>query len=358
MRKGLWVNMNSSKAVNPYLSMIKSIGLSVLLLAVVTVLPACGSSKTEGEGSQVSSVAESAKASDGEGNAAAVSDSSAEDQAQVYPLTVTDELGHEVTIPSKPVRIFAPMMEDSLLVLGVKPVVQWSNGVEPQLYLQDQLGDVPQISFAGGMPSPEAIMALEPDLIILNNQAYAEKGGYEQLSKIAPTYVFENAATDLSSSIQILGELLDKSGEAEEALKEYNDKVASTREKLSTLVEGKKAAIIRFNAKGMFFMNNQYYSGYVMNHELGFEQSTLVKDGAFQVSLEILPELDADYIVLANDGNQGDAYLKELKKSSLWQTVPAVKAGHVYETNSDYWLSGGLIAQGKVIDDVVGFLAP
>lgn len=311
-----------------------------------------------GEGSQVRSVAESAKASGGGGSAVAVSDSSTEDQEQGYPLTVTDELGHEITIPSKPVRIFAPMMEDSLLVLGVKPVVQWSNGAQPQLYLQDQLGDVPQISFAGGMPSPEAIMALEPDLIVLNNQVYAEKGGYEQLSKIAPTYVFENAATDLSRSIQVLGELLDRSDEAKEALKEYNDKAASAREKLSPLVEGKKAAIIRFNAKGMFFMSNQYYSGYVIHHELGFAQSTLVKDGAFQVSLEILPELDADYIFLANDGNLGDAYLEELKQSSLWKTIPAVKEGHVYETNRDYWLSGGLIAQGKVIDDVAGFLVP
>ncbi len=72
-------------------------------------------------------------------------------------------------------------------------------------------------------------------------------------------------------------------------------------------------------------MNDDYFGGYVLTHELGFEQSNLVKSGAFEVSLEILPELDADYIFLINDGNLGDEYLTELKESSIWQSTAAVK---------------------------------
>lgn len=279
-------------------------------------------------------------------------------EQSVYPLTIKDEVGNDVTLPDKPTKIFAPVMEDSLLAFGIKPIMQWSNGVKPQLYLQDQLQGVPEISFASGPPSAEAIMANKPDLIILHNSFYVENGTYEKYAKIAPTYVFNNAASDLEGSIKILGQLLDEPDKAEQALQGYQEKVDAAKTKLASITEGKKVALIRFNAKGMFFMTDEYFSGYVLTHELGFEQSSYVKNGAFEVSLEILPELDADYIFLINDGNLGDEFINELKDSKIWQSTAAFKHHQVFETSEDYWLNGGIHAQGKVIEDVLEFLAP
>lgn len=279
-------------------------------------------------------------------------------EQSVYPLTIKDEVGNDVTLPDKPTKIFAPVMEDSLLAFGIKPIMQWSNGVKPQLYLQDQLQGVPEISFASGPPSAEAIMADKPDLIILHNSFYMENGTYEKYAKIAPTYVFNNAASDLEGSIKVLGQLLDETDKAEKALQGYQEKVDAAKTKLASITEGKKVALIRFNAKGMFFMTDEYFSGYVLTHELGFEQSSYVKNGAFEVSLEILPELDADYIFLINDGNLGDEFINELKDSKIWQSTAAFKHNQVFETSEDYWLNGGIHAQGKVIEDVLEFLAP
>ncbi len=279
-------------------------------------------------------------------------------EQSVYPLTIKDEVGNDVTLPAKPTKIFAPVMEDSLLAFGIKPIMQWSNGVKPQLYLQDQLQGVPEISFASGPPSAESIMANKPDLIILHNSFYVENGTYEKYAKIAPTYVFNNAASDLEGSIKILGQLLDEPDKAEQALQGYQEKVDAAKTKLASITKGKKVALIRFNAKGMFFMTDEYFSGYVLTHELGFEQSSYVKNGAFEVSLEILPELDADYIFLINDGNLGDEFINELKDSKIWQSTAAFKHNQVFETSEDYWLNGGIHAQGKVIEDVLEFLAP
>lgn len=276
-------------------------------------------------------------------------------EQSVYPLTIKDEVGNDVTLPAKPTKIFAPVMEDSLLAFGIKPIMQWSNGVKPQLYLQDQLQGVPEISFASGPPSAESIMANKPDLIILHNSFYVENGTYEKYAKIAPTYVFNNAASDLEGSIKILGQLLDEPDKAEQALQGYQEKVDAAKTKLASITEGKKVALIRFNAKGMFFMTDEYFSGYVLTHELGFEQSSYVKNGAFEVSLEILPELDADYIFLINDGNLGDEFINELKDSKIWQSTAAFKHNQVFETSEDYWLNGGIHAQGKVIEDVLSF---
>ncbi|QKS44769.1 ABC transporter substrate-binding protein [Paenibacillus cellulosilyticus] len=327
--------------------------LSALLLSF-TVLSACGTDEKQSSDAETKTTTEAQN--DSTDTSSDQESAKTEEEAAAYPIKLTDELGHEVTLPAKPLRIFAPMLEDQLISLDILPIAQWSNGVEPQNYLQDKLGSVPALSFASGLPSAEQVLAYKPDLIVLHNKYYAEKGIYEQYSKIAPTYVFDNASANVNSSIEKLGTIVGAESQAEAAITAYANKVADAKEKLASSIEGHKAVIIRFNAKGMFFMNGDYYSGAVLSKELGFAQSEVVTGGALEVSLEILPELDADYIFLVNDGHQGDSALKELKDSALWQSASAVKAGHVFETTSDYWLSGGYNAQGKVIDDVIGFL--
>lgn len=279
---------------------------------------------------------------------------------EAVPVTVTDELGNEVTIPVNPSRIFAPYMEDSLLSLGVTPVAQWGNGGKGQAYLQDKLQAVPTAEFSGGLPpSPEIILDLQPDLIILHTAKYAENGVYEQYSKIAPTYVFNNASGDLQHSISKLGELLGRSSEAEQALADYEAKKEEAKAKLAAVTEGKKAALINFNAKGMYFIGGNYFGGYVLAHELGISQIGLVEGkNSVDASREILPELDADFIFTINYGGSGEANMNELMDNPIWKSMKAVKDGQVYAVSDEYWTGSGLIAYGKMIDDIVAFLAP
>ncbi|WP_342422046.1 ABC transporter substrate-binding protein [Paenibacillus sp. FSL E2-0178] len=280
-------------------------------------------------------------------------------EATSYPLVVQDELGHEVTLNTAPTKVFAPYMEDSLVVLGVKPVGQWSNKGQGQQYLQDQLAGVPLVDFTSGLPSPEVVMAMQPDLIVLHNSYYAENGVYEQYSKIAPTYVFQQAAGDLDSSVTILGDLLGKQEEAAKGLADYRKKVEEAKTTLAPHIQDKKALIIRFNSRGMFLMGG-VYGGFVLAEELGITKSDLVAtENSVELSLEVLPQIDADYIFLANDtANTGESFYKELTESALWKSIPAVQAGKVYDVDDRYWLGGGIVAFSNVIDDVLEILAP
>ncbi len=274
--------------------------------------------------------------------------------------TVTDEQGHKLVIPFKPLKVFAPYMEDSLLSLGVLPVAQWANGDKGQAYLQDRLQEVPTANFTGGLPpSPEQIMGFEPDLIILHTAHYADNGVYDNYSKIAPTFVFNNAAGDLAGSIAKLGELLGKEEEAKQALADYEQKKEEARAKLASITEGKKAVLINFNAKGMYLIGGNYFGGYVLANELGIRKSKLVETkNSVDASMEILPELDADFIFTIDYAGSGAVNIKELTDNEIWRSMPAVKAGQVFEVSDEYWTGSGLIAYSKMIDDVVGFLAP
>lgn len=332
-------------------SFIKSFKKGALVLLVfilsISLLTACGSQGETEVTNQETAVPNETAASEG-----------AETTASTR--VVTDELDHEITIPTKPLKVFAPYMEDSMIVLGVKPVAQWADGKNGQLYLQDQLEDVPKVNFVGGLPpAPEVVMAFEPDLIILHTAFYAENGVYEKYSKIAPTYVFKNAAGDLVSSVTKLGDLLGKGAEAEQALKDYEKKKEEAKSKLAPVAEGKKAALINFNGKGMYMIGGNYFGGYVLSHELGLGKSKLVETkNSMDVSLEIIPDIDADFIFTMNNKGTGTANMKELTDNAIWKNTPYAKAGHVYEVDDTYWTGSGLIAYGKIINDVVTLLAP
>lgn len=275
----------------------------------------------------------------------------------VKERTFTDELGNTVVLPDTPTKIYAPYLEDSLIKLGVTPVAQWANGDKSQAYLQDQLKDIPLSDLSTGLPSPEVVLSYQPDLIILHTATFVKDGVYESYAKIAPTYVFNNASGDVAKSLTTLGELLGKSAEAEAALHQYEAKVTASKAALDEAVAGKKVAIIRFAGKGVNMMGKNYLAGFVVHQQLGVGNSKFVDtENSFNVSLEVLPDLDADYIFIINQYGQGTERLKEMTDSPIWQSIPAVKNGKVFEVNAEYWLGSGLIAYEKIVDDTVKML--
>ncbi|WP_227871791.1 ABC transporter substrate-binding protein [Paenibacillus bovis] len=269
--------------------------------------------------------------------------------------TVTDEQGHQLTIPAAPQRVFAPYLEDSLLTLGVTPVAQWSAGQEGQPYLADQLKDVPKLDFSSGLPSPEVVMNYKPDLIILHTSHYAEKGVYESYSKIAPVYVFNNASGNPEKSLQTIAGLLGKQEQAKQAIQQYEAKLAAAKAQLKSVTDaGRKAAIIRFAPRGVTLMSPDYFSGYVVYKQLGLGEPALVQqDSKAMIATESLADIDADYIFTVDVSSQGTNSIQEMTSSEVWKSMPAVQAGHVYKADASYWLGSGLIAFGKVVDDVV-----
>lgn len=273
----------------------------------------------------------------------------------IYPRSFRHVYG-ETALEQPPVRIYAPYLEDALLTLGVTPVLKWSVGELVQDYLEPQLKDVPKIDFAGG-PDAETIIASEPDLIILYSSEMAAEGRYEQYSKIAPTFVFDNAAGNWEDTLQTLGDILDRKKEAADGAKQYADLVAEAKAKLGPVADGKTFAVVRMRQKELLLMDGVYFSGLTLYRDLGLTPHPMVKElsweGHVSLSLEKLPELDADYIFYMIQGSDSQAAAEELMNSFAWQSLPAVKAGHAYQVQTGHWLATGAIANAKQINDVL-----
>ncbi|THF84596.1 iron-hydroxamate ABC transporter substrate-binding protein [Cohnella fermenti] len=328
----------------------KKIALAAVgILAISTILGACGNDNNNNAASSPSASAPAASTS---------AAPSASAPAAAADRTVTDGLGHEVTVPANPQRVIASYLEDNLVALGVTPVAQWSvsNGIQD--YLQGSLKDVPTISY--DLPYEE-VASFTPDLIIVGSATTVEGDKYDSYSKIAPTYVVgDEANNNWRDSLLAVGKVLGKDAEAQKALDDYDAKAKDAKEKLQAAVGGQSAAALWLVGKSFFLVGQDLSAGAVLYGDLGLTPPSLVAELSSSaaswnaVSLEKLATLDADHLFLINS----DGEASEELKSAIWQNLPAVKNGHVYEFAANTsWLYSGPIANGQIIDNVLDSLA-
>lgn len=268
---------------------------------------------------------------------------------------VKDEFG-EVEIPVNPQRIAAIYLEDYMVALGVKPVVQWFH---PSWGKQDYLNlDVPAFDITGSI---EALLAAEPDLIIVDGSV--DKAKHELYSKVAPTYRLPEGI--LQQPKEILKTIADVIGQPEKGasvLDAYNKKLADVKEKLTKAAGNEPVAVVRLNVGdktlALFGIENRFTGN--IYKEMGLTPHRFARDmKEFQaiLSQEVIPELDAEHIILfPSNGSWNTAENQEAIKAldnPLWKSLPAVKNNRVYIADRTYWQSGAITANLKKMDDLL-----
>jgi len=276
---------------------------------------------------------------------------------EITDRTLTDPLGHELTIPAKPQRVLASYLEDYLVALDELPIVQCAIGETPMMYLQSELAGVPYIPY--DLPF-EAVINLDTDLIIIGDESLIADDKYASYNKIAPTYALgTDINNDWRQALLTIGEVLNKKDAAKAVLTSYEDKLADAKVKLAQALDAKESVIaIWLVGKTFWVVNNKQSSGDVMYNDLGFAVPELVQtvskgDGGIwrSASLEALAQLDADHIFLINSDTQTGS---EALKDPIWSNIPAVKNGHVYEFSpNSSWLYTGPIANSQMIDHIL-----
>lgn len=274
----------------------------------------------------------------------------------------------KIEVPAEPQRVLGLFVEDEMSALGVKPIMQYSSGTYYQTYLEDYLKDVPKLDTAAF--NFEAIMAAQPDLIILGFQGWADGGTYEKLSKIAPTYVFTGSEIQYpqnwKKNLLTVADLLGKTEQAQDVIKKREAETKLAKEQLQVAAKGKTAAMIRIHAsKEMrLYGGPGGQVGTALYGDFELEPAPIVRKLAWgedmdiqAISMETIPQMDADYIFLAVDEGR-EEQATELKESKLWKTIPAVKQGHVYEVRGDVWITNGPLAYEKKMQDVMKAIIP
>lgn len=161
----------------------------------------------------------------------------------VFPVTVTDSLGNEITMEEAPERIvtLSPVNTEILygLGLGDEIVGRTDNDNYPaEVAEKPSVGDI--------MFSAEEVIALEPDIVFAHSSGmYGTEAQIEQLEAAGvKVFVVENAESmdAIYSTFEIVGEVTGKTTEAKQLVADVKEEIAAVQEKVAD--QEKRSAFI------------------------------------------------------------------------------------------------------------------
>ncbi len=300
------------------------------MFLIVLTLAACGTANQSSNGQAA------------EGNQAATATPEATSQATDNNQEGTRLYKHalgETEIPANPKRVVTLQYVSQMLSVGVKPI-----GAVDYL-LDSESPEFQGIESIGSDPvNYEKILELQPDLIIA---ADLEQEDYDRLTKIAPTVSVPWMDYDVFGHVEAIGDILNRQEEAAAWKSAFDEKIAVAREKvIGAIGENKTVAIYRIDPKE-FYVYGVRNIGFTLYKALGLQppaavQAEIDKDAnlwAIPISLEVLPQYDADYVFLTKiDNDETDQRFKEMEAGSIWKNLTSVKNDHVFPISMDTWL--------------------
>ncbi|WP_291753799.1 ABC transporter substrate-binding protein [Lysinibacillus sp. UBA5990] len=279
-----------------------------LLLLVGVLLAACGSNNEETNQKETAT---------------------AEPTTRIYK----DYLSHEVEIPVNPERVvYHGEGYGDVLALNFKTVGAGFSWITDYAW-EDRVKDVEDVGFPINV---EQTLSLKPDLIIIGT---ADDKTYAQLSKIAPTIVFDTFAP-LNQRLTELGDILNKKEEAAQWIADYTEKADKMWESLvtdGTVKPDETASVLTYYPGDRLFvmaragLSQVLYDSNVLKPDDKIQKILDDGTGFAEISTELLPEYAGDRIfILTPVDDEAKQSTKEMMNSPIWKNLPAVKNGHVY----------------------------
>jgi iron complex transport system substrate-binding protein len=252
-----------------------------------------------------------------------------------FPVTIEHAFG-TTTIPAPPSRIVALSFEEDVLSqVGVAVVGRTENHYAPGSRYPWQEGAVdPGIPPLGGNELDlEKVAALRPDLILATNY-YGLDSEYAGLSAIAPTVGYRTGWGEATwqDTARVIGRAVGREADVERRIGEVDGTVAALAAELPGLA-GKTFSSVFYHDAGQFSVdtNPDGHTAKLLG-QLGMVMSPRIVAevanrslGAEQVGL-----IDADLVRL---GYASDELRAHLAASPLFQAVPAVRDGRVFESD-------------------------
>lgn len=302
--------------------------VSLLLVAMLMFLAACGATagkegvndRADGENSKQSSVVEPSKEPSPEPSKEAAAD-------PVYPITVTDATGVQLTLEKAPAAIvtLVPSETETVYAIGageyVVGVDKWSNYPEEAASVA-RIGDM--------TTNIEAVAALNPDLILASSSMNAE--AILKLRELNLNVYATNPKTydEVIAKIEMLGTMLNKQAEA--------NKVASHMREVKAQV----TSAVKDAAKKKVYL--EFSPGWTVGSgEFLDELLTLAgginisaaHPGWYEVNAEEVITQNPELIIYPDYGEEKSPIVAGIEKRPGWDTIDAVKNNQMFAVAND-----------------------
>ncbi len=267
----------------------------------------------------------------GQPAAEAPDDGTGQQQAgTVYPITVEDDRGVEVTIASEPQRIItiAPSNTEILFAIGVGDrivgVDNFSNYPDEALS-KERVGDVFNMNY-------EKVVALNPDLIV----SVHSQDVVPELEKLGvPVYVKDPQNIDqVIDTVRLYGELLSVEEQAEELASSMEAEIAALMEAVAGIPEPERVSVyyeVWWQEPSLMTAGSGTFIDDLITRA-NAENIASDLSGWTSISLETIVERDPA-VILTTFQETIDGFNQGQKQA--WKDISAVKNGRVYLLNQD-----------------------
>ncbi len=247
-------------------------------------------------------------------------------------LTVTDDLGREVTITKQPERIIsmAPANTEILFALGLgEKVVGITNvcNYPAQAQEKEKIGDYDN-------PNLEKIIELEPDLILASHGNPIEL--IDQLERLNYTVVGlePNDIDDIVSSVSMVGSVTGNIKEAARLTEEMRKRIEAVLAETSSLVENNRPRVLYVVwYKPLWTAGSGTFIDELIQKAGGINIAGDIP-GWPQINLETVIEKNPQIIIIGYSEDQPELIQSVRNESTLDQT-DAFKNNQIHSIDTD-----------------------
>jgi iron complex transport system substrate-binding protein len=247
-----------------------------------------------------------------------------QDESGEKMRTISTTLG-DVDVPVNPKRVVVQYLMGDIVSLGITPV--GVSDVYEGAAFADKVTDSVNLGWFGEW-EVESVMALDPDLIIIIGEDYAE-----DFSKIAPTVYVPYGEMTQKERITFIGDVLNRQKEAAASIDLYDSVLEASKSSLSEAgVNDYTISVFENGTEGtMSVKGNQFGTGSILYKELGIaapkevQTNIIDKESASEeISFEVLSNYSGDFII--HNVYEG---MEDLTENPIWNSIPAVKNNRV-----------------------------
>lgn len=283
------------------------------------------------------------------------------------PVTVTDSRGKAVTLkaPARKVVALEWAEAETLVSLGVMPVgVADTKGYATWVTAAKLDANVKDVG-TRSEPSVDSIVALQPDLIVMEAERGAALVG--QLEQSVPVLVTKGSdAKDnigrLKSDVNMIAQATGRTAEAEKLLADLD----------AALADGKKKIADAGAAGQQFVFADGWREGSTISIRT-FGQGSLVSQLGIQLGLKnawtgptdevwglgqtdvegmtVLKGQDLHFFYNASDGD--DVFVDGLAGNAIWKSLPFVQQNKLHKMPDGIWTFGGPASAKQYVDQLV-----
>ncbi len=319
----------------------KKIVLVIGLFAVLMLFSGCSDSLVDTPGADVPAgqvYTEEDKTQSSEESLDPVDDKFS-DQT-VYPLTITDSYGREVTIEKKPESVIsiAPSITETIFAIGAENILKGRTDYCTYPQAAEKIASI------GSMrnPSIEAIAALGPDLVIASTHFKEETlAKLEDIGIKVVVLSSQNSFEGVYEVIENTGRILNQNKESRDLILSMKAKVETVLKKTAEVIPTEVYYVVGFGERGDHTAGGDTFISQMIEMAGGTNAAAEVKGWSY--SLEKLIEKDPYMMVCSVHDNSK----RNIQATNGYQDLTSVKEGRLYEIDDDLLdIQGPRLAQG------------